>query len=342
MRAVVFERHGGPEVLALRADVPDPELAPGHVRVQVRACSVNFLDVWTRRGLPYAIAMPHILGNDIAGVVESVATDVAHVKVGDAVVLAPGAGCNHCRACIDGDDNLCLRYDMFGLRKQGGYAELVVAPSRNVFPKPPQLTFEEAASMPLVFLTAWHMLVGRVGLRPGETVLVLAAGSGVGIAAVQIAKMLGATVIATASTDAKLERAKALGADQVVNYERDDFAAETRRLTGKRGVDVVVEHTGAATWEKSIAALARNGRLVTCGATSGFDGRTDLRALFGKHLSIFGSYMGRLGEFDEVLGHIRSGALRPVVDRALPLGEARAAHEALERREQFGKIVLVP
>jgi NADPH:quinone reductase-like Zn-dependent oxidoreductase len=342
VRAVVFERHGGPEVLELRSGVPDPEPVPGHVVVAVRACSVNFLDVWTRRGLPYAIAMPHILGNDIAGVVEAVAPDVDHVKPGDAVVLAPGAGCNHCRACLDGDDNLCLRYDIFGLRKQGGYAEFVVAPARNVFPKPAHLTFEEAASMPLVFLTAWHMLVGRVNLKPGETVLVLAAGSGVGIAAIQIAKLLGATVLATASTGAKLERAKELGADATIDYSSGEFAGEARRLTGKRGVDVVFEHTGEATWEQSIASLARGGRLVTCGASSGFKGMTDLRVLFAKNLSVLGSYMGRLAEFDEVLKHIRSGRLRPVVDRVLPLAEARRAHEAMEKREQFGKIVLVP
>ena len=342
MRAVAFAQHGGPEVLVLRADLPEPVAAHGHVVVDVRACSVNHLDVWTRRGLPYAIEMPHILGNDIAGVVREVGPGVDHVKVGDEVVLAPGAGCNHCRACLDGDDNQCLQYDLFGLRKQGGYAERVAAPARNCFAKPSGLSFEEAASMPLVFLTAWHMLVGRVALKPGETVLVLAAGSGVGIAAIQIAKMLGATVIATASSERKLEKARALGADHAIDYERDDFAAETRKLTGKRGVDVVFEHTGAMTWEKSIASLARGGRLVTCGATSGFEGRTDLRALFGKNLSIFGSYMGRLAEFDEVMKHVRAGRLRPVVDRALPLAEARAAHEAMERREQFGKIVLVP
>ena len=342
MRAVVFTQHGGPEVLALAADVPDPACGHGQVVVGVRACSVNHLDVWTRRGLPYAIEMPHILGNDIAGVVEAVGPGVDHVKAGDAVMLAPGAGCNHCRACLEGDDNQCLKYDVFGLRRQGGYAEKVVAPARNCFAKPATLSFEDAASMPLVFLTAWHMLVGRASLRPGETVLVLAAGSGVGIAAIQIAKLLGATVIATASTDVKLEHARALGADHGINYERDDFAVEVRRLTGKRGVDVVFEHTGQATWEKSIASLARGGRLVTCGATSGFEGRTDLRALFAKNLSLHGSYMGRLAEFAEVLGHIERGALHPVVDRVLPLGEARAAHEAMERREQFGKIVLVP
>ena len=342
MKAVVFERHGGPEVLEYREHVADPVVRHGQVRVRVRAASVNHLDVWTRRGLPYAIEMPHILGNDIAGVVEEIGEGVTHLSVGDPVMLAPGAGCGRCRACLDGDDNQCLSYDLFGLRKQGGYAEFVVAPARNVFPKPAQLTFEEAASMPLVFLTAWHMLVGRVGLKPGETVLVLAAGSGVGIAAVQIAKFLGATVLATASTDVKLVRAKELGADLTINYAVDDFAAEARRLTGKRGVDVVFEHTGEATWERSIASLARGGRLVTCGATSGFNGMTDLRLLFARQISIFGSYMGRLAEFDEVLKHIRSGRLRPVVDRALPLSEARAAHEAMERREQFGKIVLVP
>ena len=342
MRAVVFERHGGPEVLEYRDGVPDPVLTAGHVRVRVRGASLNHLDIWTRKGLPYAIEMPHILGNDVAGVVEEVAPGVTHVAVGDAVMLAPGAGCGHCSACLEGDDNLCLSYDLFGLRKQGGYAEFVVAPARNVFPKPTHLTFEEAASMPLVFLTAWHMLVGRARLRAGETVLVLAAGSGVGIAAVQIAKMLGATVFATASSEAKLARARELGADAGILYEQVDFAAEARRLTGKRGVDVVIEHTGQSTWEKSIAALARGGRLVTCGASSGYEGKTDLRVLFAKHLSILGSYMGRLAEFDEVLRHIRAQKLAPVVDRVLPLSEARAAHEAMEKRAQFGKIVLVP
>jgi NADPH:quinone reductase-like Zn-dependent oxidoreductase len=235
------------------------------VRVRVRAASVNHLDRWTRQGLPFKIAMPHILGNDAAGTIDQVGEGVTHLALGDEVVLAPGAGCNHCRACLDGDDMLCLSYDLFGLRKQGSYAEFLVAPARNAFARPAHLSFEEAASMPLVFLTAWHMLVGRAALKPGETVLVLAAGSGVGIASIQIAKMLGATVIATASTDAKLLHARALGADETINYATSDFAAEARRMTGKRGVDVVIEHTGQETWEKSVASLARGGRLVTCG-----------------------------------------------------------------------------
>jgi len=340
VKAVVFEQHGGPEVLHYREDVPDPTAGSFEVRVRVRAASVNYLDVWTRKGLPYTIAMPHILGNDGAGVIDQVGPGVTHLNVGDEVVLSPGAGCNHCRACLDGDDMLCLSYDLFGLRKQGTYAEFVVAPARNAFPKPSQLSFEEAASMPLVFLTAWHMLRARARLEFGETVLVMAAGSGVGIAAVQIAKMFGATVIATASTDAKLEKARELGADETINYTTADFAAETRRITGKRGVDVVIEHVGQATWEKSVQCLARGGRLVTCGATSGFEGKTDLRALFGKSIALYGSYMGRLAEFDEVLKHIRAGRLKPVIDRVLPLRDARAAHEAMEHREQFGKIVL--
>ena len=342
MKAVVFEQHGGPEVLEYREDVPEPAPGFGQVRIRVRAASVNFLDVWTRKGLPYKIEMPHILGNDGAGTIDAVGEGVTHLNVGDEVVLSPGAGCNHCRACLDGDDMLCLQYDLFGLRKQGSYAEFLVAPARNAFPKPAQLSFEEAASMPLVFLTAWHMLVGRAALKAGETVLVVAAGSGVGIAATQIAKMLGATVIATASTDAKLEKAKALGADHVINYRNDRFETRVRKLTGKKGVDVVIEHVGQATWEKSVAALARGGRLVTCGATSGFEGKTDLRALFAKQISIYGSYMGRLSEFGDVWAQITAGRLKPVLDRALPLAEARAAHEAMEKREQFGKIVLVP
>ncbi len=342
MRAVVFTQHGGPEVLTPTSDAPEPALRPDGVRVRVRACSVNHLDIWTRRGLPYAIEMPHILGNDVAGVIEDVGALVKHVKPGDEVVLSPGAGCGHCAYCREGDDNFCLEYDLLGLRKQGGYAELVASPARNVFPKPAHLSFEEAASMPLVFLTAWHMLVGVARLKRDETVLVLAAGSGVGIAAIQIAKLLGAVVIATASTDAKLEKASAIGADHVVNYSRDDFAAETRKITGKKGVNVVVEHTGEATWEKSLASMGRGGRLVTCGATSGFAGKTDLRALFGKQLSLHGTYMGRLSEFGDVWAHVAAGRLKPVLDRALPLFEARAAHEAMEKREQFGKIVLVP
>jgi len=342
MKAVYFERFGGPDVLT-HGERPEPVAGAGEVLVRVRACSINHLDLWVRGGLPgLEPEMPHILGNDVAGEVVAVGAGVTNVVAAEKTLVNPTLSCGTCPACANGDDNLCRSYDVLGRKRNGGYAEFVVVPAANCLPFPTNLSWEQAAAVPLVFLTAWHMLVGRANLKPGETVLVLAAGSGVGIASIQIAKMLGATVIATASTDTKLEHARALGADETINYQTADFAAETRKLTGKRGVDVVIEHTGEATWEKSVASLARGGRLVTCGASSGFDGRTDLRVLFAKNLSIFGSYMGRIGEFATVLEHIRAGRLKPVVDRVLPLAEARAAHEAMEKREQFGKIVLVP
>jgi NADPH:quinone reductase-like Zn-dependent oxidoreductase len=231
---------------------------------------------------------------------------------------------------------------MLGYRVDGGYAEFVRAPSFNVLPKPKNLSFEEAASIPLVFLTAWHMLVGRTRLEPGETLLVHAAGSGVGSAAIQIGKLLGARVFATASTDAKLEKARSLGADETINYEKEDFLEAVKRLTEKRGVDVVFEHTGETTWEKSIRSLARGGSLVTCGATSGYKGNLDIRYLFSRQISLHGSYMGSKVELIEVMKFFEDGRLKPVVDRALPLEKAAEAHEAIEDRAQFGKVVLVP
>lgn len=342
MKAVVIERHGGPEVLTLK-DVPEPAPRPGWVAVEVRACALNHLDLWARRGLPgVRYALPLIPGNDVAGVVSAVGPGADWVKPGDEVALAPGFGCGHCEECLSGDDNLCRRYAILGNALDGGYAERVVAPAANCLPKPAGLSWPEAASLPLVFLTAWHMLVRRAALRPGEDVLVLAAGSGVGIAAIQIAKLLGARVIAAASTRAKLDKARALGADEVVDYAEQDFAAEVRRLTGKKGVEVVVEHTGQETWGKSILAAARGGRVVTCGATSGYEAATDLRHVFSRQLQLLGSYMGRKASLHEIFRWVERGRLRPVVDRVLPLARAREAHEALERREAFGKVVLEP
>ena len=342
MKAVVFEQHGGPEVLQYREDVPEPTAGSFEVRVRVRAASVNYLDVWTRKGLPYTIAMPHILGNDGAGVIDQVGPGVTHLNVGDEVVLSPGAGCNHCRACLDGDDMLCLSYDLFGLRKQGTYAEFVVAPARNAFPKPSQLSFEEAASMPLVFLTAWHMLVTRAQVRPGEFVLILAAASGVGTAAVQIAKLCGAYVIAAASTEEKLRRVRELGADATVNYRERDFAGVARELTGGRGLDCVVETVGKDTWAKSLHSLRRGGRVVTCGTTSGAFVEQDIRYLYRQHLSILGSSMGTHREMRSILDLIGQGKLRPVIHSVLPLREAAEAHRTLAARAQFGKVLLVP
>jgi len=256
--------------------------------------------------------------------------------------LQPGVSCGHCIECLSGRDNLCPQYDIIGYRRDGGYAELVAAPGVNVLPKPANLSWAEAAALPLVTLTAWHMLVTRARVEPGEDVLIHAAGSGVGSIGIQIAKLRGARVIATAGSDEKLAKARALGADEVVNYTNADWAREVRRLTEKRGVDVVFEHTGAATWPGSISALAQNGRVVTCGATSGYDARTDLRQVFYRHLNLLGSFMGSKAELIEAMKFVARGQIRAVVDETLPLAEARRAHEQMQNRAQFGKLVLVP
>jgi NADPH:quinone reductase-like Zn-dependent oxidoreductase len=342
LKAVIINEHGGVEVLKY-TEFPDPEVGPGEVVVEVKACALNHLDLWVRRGLPgIQFRFPHILGNDISGVVKEVGRGVENVKPGERVLISPGVSCMHCEQCLSGQDNLCRRYQIVGYARHGGYAEYVNVPSVNVLPIPGTLSFEEAAAIPLVFLTAWHMLVTRAKIKPGETVLVHAAGSGVGSAAIQIAKLFRARVFATASTEEKLAKARELGADEVINYTEQDFAAEARRLTGKRGVDVVVEHTGVETWARSILSLCANGRVVTCGATTGYDASIDLRHLFARHLNVLGSYMGAKHELLEALKFFASGELRAVIDRVLPLKEAAAAHEALEDRNQFGKVVLVP
>src|SRR5436190_10221546 len=301
MKAVIFERHGGPECLKL-TEVADPQIKANEVLVEVRACALNHLDVWVRTGLPgIKIPLPHILGNDVAGVVREVGELVGWVKAGDEVMVQPGVSCGHCAECLAGRDNMCDEYDILGYGRNGGYAELVAVPGVNVIPKPKDLSWEEAAALPLVTVTAWHMLVTRAAVQPGEDVLVHAAGSGVGSMAIQIAKLRGARVITTASSDEKLAKARELGADVTINYTRDDWPKEVRRVTDRKGVDVVVEHTGAATWPGSIAALKNNGRLVTCGATSGFDARTDLRQVFYRHLTLLGSFMGSKAELLEAM-----------------------------------------
>jgi len=342
MKATIFRQHGGPEVLEY-TDVPDPTIRADEVLLEVKACALNHLDIFVRKGMPgIEITLPHILGNDIAGVVREVGELVTWAKPGDEVMVQPGVSCGHCEACLSGQDNLCREYDILGYRRNGGYAELVAVPGANLIPKPANLSWAEAAALPLVTVTAWHMLVTRANVQPGEDVLVHAAGSGVGSVAIQIAKLRGARVITTASSDEKLAKARDLGADETINYSRDDWPREVKRLTDRRGVDVVVEHTGAETWPGSIAALKNNGRLVTCGATSGFDARTDLRQVFYRHLTLLGSFMGSKAELLEAMKFVAQGRIRAVVDRVLPLSEARQAHELMENRGQFGKIVLNP
>lgn len=340
MKAVVFSEHGGPEVLRY-TEVPAPTIGPDDVLVHVRACALNHLDIWIRRGLPgISIPLPHILGSDIAGEVVEVGKEVSGIRTGEKVVLSPGICCGHCEQCAAGKDSQCRDYTLFGYMVPGGYAEYVRAPTVNVISMPLYLSYEEAAATPLVFVTAWHMLITRAALKPAEEVLVLGAGSGVGSAAIQIAKVAGARVIATGGTDEKLAKARELGADETILHSKQDIAAEVKRLTNRRGVDVVFEHVGEATWEKSIRSLAIGGRLVTCGATTGFEGKIDIRYLFSRQISILGSYMGSKAELLSVMELVRRRAVKPVLDKVFPLAEAADAHRRLENREQFGKIVL--
>jgi NADPH:quinone reductase-like Zn-dependent oxidoreductase len=340
MKAIVYSEHGGPEVLRY-TDASDPVIGADDVLVRVRACALNHLDLWLRKGIPGApIPLPHIPGSDIAGEVAQVGQKVTNVKVGARVMLQPGISCGQCPKCLAGEDNFCRSYTLFGQMVDGGCAEYVKSPAVNVVPIVDNISFEEAAAFPLVSLTAWHMLITRAQLKPAETVLVLAAGSGVGTAAIQIAKATGARVIATAGSDEKLAKAKELGADEVINHSKQEISAEVKKLTDRRGVDVVFEHVGQATWEQSIRSLTPGGRLVTCGATAGFVGTLDIRYLFTRQLSLLGSFMGSKAELFSALELLRRGLLKPVIDVVMPLADCAKAHERLEHRKQFGKIVL--
>jgi len=342
MKAARIHRHGGPDVLVYE-DVPEPRLRADQVLVRVRAAALNHLDLWVRAGIPgLKFPMPHVLGSDVAGEVVAVGELCERVRPGWRVLLSPGLSCRQCEQCVSGNDNLCRRYAVLGYGVDGGNAELLAVPEYAVIPIPDNLPFEDAAATPLVFLTAWHMMMTRARLQPGDDVLVLAASSGVGSAAIQIAKMFQCRVIATAGSEEKLAKARALGADHTIDHYRQDIAAEVKRITARRGVDVVLEHVGLATWPKSLESLAPAGRLVTCGATTGFDARLDLRYLFSKQWSLLGSFMGTMGELHQVLKFVFRRQLKPVVDRVYPLSEIRAAHERLENREQFGKIIVKP
>jgi NADPH:quinone reductase-like Zn-dependent oxidoreductase len=336
MKAVRFHEHGGADVLRFE-EAPDPQPAGGQALVRVRACALNHLDLWQRRGLDrVTLPLPHISGSDVAGEI----VDAEGFAAGTRVLLQPGLSCGICDQCVAGRDNLCPRYDVLGFMSDGGYAELVRVPLAGLVPIPEHVGFVEAAAFPLTFLTAWHMLVTLARVRPGEEVLVLAAGSGVGQAAIQIAGFLGARVLATAGSDVKLARAREIGADETIDHSGPAWAADVRRLTAGRGVDVVVEHVGQATWDQSVRSLARGGRVVTCGATTGYAASVDLRHLFARQLSWLGSYMGTKGELIDASRLLFSGRFRPVIDRVFPLAEAAEAQRRLERREQFGKIVL--
>ena len=331
VQAIILSEHGDVTQL-VPAEVPTPTPSPGEVLVRVEAVAMNHLDIWVREGLPgLKLSLPHILGSDIAGEV---------VGTGQKVVVNPGVSCLRCRECLSGRDNFCREYKILGEHINGGYAQFVSVPTANLVSRPSSLSAVEAAALPLTMLTAWQMLVLRAQVRPGETVLVMAVGSGVSSAAVQIAKLFGARVIATSTSDEKLDRARSLGADETINTSKVDLVEAVRQLTGKRGADVVVEHIGQALWQKLLQACCKGGRIVTCGATTGYQAETDLRHIFYRQISILGSTMGPKGALFEILDHVRAGRLIPVVDCVMPLANARQAHERLASRGQFGKIVL--
>ncbi|NHK38726.1 zinc-binding dehydrogenase [Thermus thermophilus] len=340
MRAVVMRARGGPEVLEV-ADLPVPEPGPKEVRVRLKAAALNHLDVWVRKGVASPkLPLPHVLGADGSGVVDAVGPGVEGFAPGDEVVINPGLSCGRCERCLAGEDNLCPRYQILGEHRHGTYAEYVVLPEANLAPKPKNLSFEEAAAIPLTFLTAWQMVVDKLGVRPGDDVLVMAAGSGVSVAAIQIAKLFGARVIATAGSEDKLRRAKALGADETVNYTHPDWPKEVRRLTGGKGADKVVDHTGALYFEGVIKATANGGRIAIAGASSGYEGTLPFAHVFYRQLSILGSTMASKSRLFPILRFVEEGKLNPVVGQVLPLEAAAEGHRLLEERRVFGKVVL--
>ncbi|MCL5283643.1 MAG: zinc-binding dehydrogenase [Armatimonadetes bacterium] len=339
MKAIVFYEHGDVDRLQL-AEVETPEPARGEVLVQVRACALNHVDIWVRLGGgAYGPPLPHVLGGDVAGEIAILGNEVEGPPVGTRVVIAPGISCGNCSECLAGRDNRCSSAKILGAHVWGGYAEYVVVPARNVVPIHDSFSFVEAAAVPITFLTAWHLLVNRAAVRPGETVLVLGAGSGVGAAAIPIAKLAGARVIAASRTEVKRNQALQIGADEAVD-SGGNFAETIMAITGGQGVDVVVEHVGPATFSQSVASLRRGGRLVTCGSTTGPTTEFTLRTLFGRELSLIGGMLGTRSEFATVMSLVAGGKLKPTIDRTFPLDEAADAQRRLLAQEQFGKIVL--
>jgi NADPH:quinone reductase-like Zn-dependent oxidoreductase len=341
MRAAVFHENGGPEVVRIEK-VARPEPGPGQALVRVRAAAMNHLDLWVRRGLPIETTMPHVGGSDVAGEIAAVGDGVDPARVGERVVANPSLGCGRCRECHRGEEPLCPAYRIVGEHTDGGFAEYAVFAADRLYPLPAGYAFEHAAALPVSYMTAWRALVSRARVRPGEDVLVLGASGGTAIAAVQVALLAGARVFAVTSGEANVAHVRALGAHVVYDRTAEDFSRAVYRDTGKRGVDVVVENVGEATWKGSVRALAPGGRLVTFGATTGPRAETDLRVLFWKQLQIIGTTMASRAEFEEMLRAAFRNAFQPVVDAVLPLDQAREAHERLESGRHFGKIILVP
>lgn len=350
MKAILLTDYGGPQKLKF-AEIAKPELKPGHVLVKLHAASLNHLDIWVRQGIANKkLAFPHILGSDGAGEIADIWPESNDqtismqnkiskpLSIGTKVVLNPGISCGYCQKCLSGQDNLCGQYKIIGEHVKGTYAEYISVPRQNVI-EIGDISFEEAASIPLAAITAWQM-IKKANILPGEKILIMAAGSGVSVYAIQIAKLFGGVVIAAASTDEKLQRAKELGADFAINYTNTDYLSEVKKITDNQGVEIAIDHTGKNNWEKTIRSLAWGGRLITCGATSGYEANTPLSHVFYRQLSIIGSTMGSKADLFSVFDHIKSGKIKPIVDKIIPIEDIHRAHELMESRQFFGKIVL--
>jgi NADPH:quinone reductase-like Zn-dependent oxidoreductase len=340
MRAVFIESHGGPEVVRV-GELPDPEPGPGEVRVHVVAAALNHLDLWVRGGIPgIDLSFPHVLGADGAGVVDAVGPRVDGVAPGDEVYLQPGLFCGRCEFCLQGEESMCIRFRLLGEHVSGTFAERVVVPAANVYRKPRGLDWAPAAAFPLVYQTAWRLLLTAGGLRAGESVLIHGVGGGVASAALQIAKYAGAYVYVTSSSAEKLDRAIGLGADVAIDYTRDDVSDRILELTARRGVDLVIDNVGQATWRDSIECVRRGGRIATCGATTGNDATTPINRVYWKQISIHGSTMANRREFRRIARLVEGRRIEPLLDAEFPLEEVPVALDRMARSDQFGKIVI--
>lgn len=342
MNAAFFKEHGGPEKI-LYGGYEDPVVGPSEVLVRVKACAMNHVDLLLLDGrFPPPEGLPHVNGCEVTGMIAEAGSAVKDLRPGQRVMIFPGLACGRCEYCLRGERTVCVRYGYIGAHRDGGYAELVKAPAENVIALPESISFEEGAAVPLAMLTSWHALVAQAELRPGQTVLVQAAGSGVGSAAIQIAKLAGARAITTVGSEEKVEFAKKLGADAVVNYRTQDFVEEVKRWTGKRGVDVVIEHVGGETFERSVYCLTRLGTLVSIGSHDTHWGRMDLRHVYSKNLRVLGTNLGSILELRTIVDHMMEGRLKAVIDRTFPLKQTGAAIRYLRDRRNKGKVILIP
>ena len=340
MKAVRIYEHGGLDKL-IYEDLPQPDCPPDKVKININVSALNHLDIWVRNGLPgIPIVLPMVMGSDGSGTIFEVGSDIDNFQIGDDVVIQPGTFCRKCKYCRQGSENYCLGYGILGETENGTQAEYIVIDPVNIHPKPEHLTFEEAASMPLVFMTAYQMLIKRAKLQADETVLIYGGTSGVGSAAIQISKEMGVKVIATAGNDEKCEFSKKIGADHVVNHSQDNWVDDVKNITGKSGVNVIFEHIGVSTWKQSLRLLSKGGRIVTCGATTGADVNVNLAHLFIKQQSILGSTMGSIPAFKEVMEKINQKKYTPIVDKVFPMKNIRDAHSYIENRQQMGKVIV--